>query len=366
MAKRDKDKADFFTEKGVFCYWKMPFGLKNIRATYQRLIDKVFNNQIGRNLEAYIDCMVIKSAYEEDMLIDIQETFDKLWAINMKLNLKKCSFGVEEGYVLANFLAKTPSTEVEDIEVKKTETKIEESKPKYMWKLYTDGASSSNGSSVGLILGSPEGKEYPYALRFEFETTNNEAKYKALLFGLRIVEVTNQNIIKGRKRRLERNHQVWVDKLPHVLWAHTMIPKSYNRETPFSLIYGSEAIIHIEISMETIRIKEFEGRRNEKRHGEDLDILKERREITSIRKAHYKQKLEMYYNKCIRPLHSSQVHMCFDLTVQVEFQGKMETTWEGPYIVRKAYEDEAYKLETLFGSSVDRTWNGSNLRKFYM
>ncbi|GKE22328.1 reverse transcriptase domain-containing protein [Tanacetum coccineum] len=55
-----------------------------------------------------------------------------------------------------------------------------------MWKLYTDGASSSDGSRTGLMLVSPEGKEYTYALIFEYETTNKEAEYEALLAGLRI------------------------------------------------------------------------------------------------------------------------------------------------------------------------------------
>ncbi|GKD50794.1 reverse transcriptase domain-containing protein, partial [Tanacetum coccineum] len=74
----------------------MPFGLKNTGTTYQRLIDKVFNDQIRRNLIAYVD-MAIKSTSKEDMLMDIQETFNRLLRfINMKLNLKKCSFGVKE------------------------------------------------------------------------------------------------------------------------------------------------------------------------------------------------------------------------------------------------------------------------------
>ncbi|GJZ49176.1 reverse transcriptase domain-containing protein [Tanacetum coccineum] len=71
------------------------------------------------------------------------------------------------------------------MEVKETTDK--EPKPDHLWKLYTDGASSSDGSRAGLMLVSPEGKEYTYALRFSFETTNNEADYEALLAGLRIV-----------------------------------------------------------------------------------------------------------------------------------------------------------------------------------
>ncbi|GJU65443.1 reverse transcriptase domain-containing protein [Tanacetum coccineum] len=74
--------------------------LKNARATYQRLVDSTFQSQIGRNLEAYVDDMVVKSKDEKMLLADIAETFDNLRKINMKLNLKKYSFGVEEGKFL--------------------------------------------------------------------------------------------------------------------------------------------------------------------------------------------------------------------------------------------------------------------------
>ncbi|GJU32914.1 reverse transcriptase domain-containing protein [Tanacetum coccineum] len=106
MAKGDEEKIAFFTREGVFYYKRLPFGLKNARATYQRLVDTVFNNQIGRNLEVHVDDIVIKSDSEEDMLADIQETFDKLRAINMKLNPRKCSFGVEEGPFLGYLITK--------------------------------------------------------------------------------------------------------------------------------------------------------------------------------------------------------------------------------------------------------------------
>ncbi|GJS51021.1 hypothetical protein Tco_0624383 [Tanacetum coccineum] len=64
-----------------------------------------------------------------------------------------------------------------------------------------------------------------------------------------------------------------------------------------SLVYGSEAVIPIEISVETRRIQDFNTKKNEKRCMEDLDILEERREIALIKEAYYKQKLEKYYNK---------------------------------------------------------------------
>nr|GEX80225.1 putative ribonuclease H-like domain-containing protein [Tanacetum cinerariifolium] len=66
--------------------------------------------------------------------------------------------------------------------------KRKEPEPEKAWKLFTDGASSSDGSKAGLTLVSLEGKEYTYALRFEFETTNHEEEYEALLAGLRIAK----------------------------------------------------------------------------------------------------------------------------------------------------------------------------------
>ncbi|GJT83253.1 reverse transcriptase domain-containing protein [Tanacetum coccineum] len=106
MAKEDEHKTAFHASKGVYCYMKMPFGLKNVGATYQRILDKVFESQIGRNIEAYVDNMVIKSMVEEDMLADIQETFERLRRINMKLNPRKCSFEMEEGQFLGHIVSK--------------------------------------------------------------------------------------------------------------------------------------------------------------------------------------------------------------------------------------------------------------------
>ena len=100
MAEEDEEKTAFYTAQGTYCYTKMLFGLKNAGATYQRLVDTAFSSQIGRNLEAYVDDIVIKSKSEKGMLADVAETFDNLRQINMKLNPKKCSFGVEEGKFL--------------------------------------------------------------------------------------------------------------------------------------------------------------------------------------------------------------------------------------------------------------------------
>ncbi|GJY38660.1 reverse transcriptase domain-containing protein [Tanacetum coccineum] len=100
MAESNVEKTAFHTPQGVYCYTKMPFGLKNAGATYQRLVDKAFEKQVGRNLEVYVDDLVIKSYTETELLRDIEEMFRTLRKINMKLNPKKCTFGAVEGMFL--------------------------------------------------------------------------------------------------------------------------------------------------------------------------------------------------------------------------------------------------------------------------
>ena len=78
----------------------MPFGLKNAGATYQRLMNRMFVSQIGRNVQVYVDDMLVKSQREEDHLEDLRETFDTLRSYNIKLNQGKCAFGVTAGKFL--------------------------------------------------------------------------------------------------------------------------------------------------------------------------------------------------------------------------------------------------------------------------
>ena len=72
----------------------MPCGLKNVRATYQRMVNKVFQSQIGRNLEVYVDDMITKSKHASEHATDLCETFTTLRRHQMRLNPNKCVFGV--------------------------------------------------------------------------------------------------------------------------------------------------------------------------------------------------------------------------------------------------------------------------------
>ncbi|GJU05859.1 zf-CCHC domain-containing protein [Tanacetum coccineum] len=244
------------------------------------------------------------------------------------------------------------------------------------------------------MLISPEGKKYTYALRFEFKATNNEAEYEALLACLRMAKemevkdlsilVNSQlvaNQVKGSFKARQLVIKQYLDKAKEMLKifdTYSMeqvqrnqnkkgqsnlrassekytkkedsvkaitVPKSSHEETPFSLTYCSKAVIPSEINVETKRVEIFEASKNDEIIRENLDLLEQRREITSIREAIHKQKIERYYNKRVRPLtfKLGEYVLRLNSASKAEYQGKMGPTWEGPYINVEAYGNSQVK-----------------------
>jgi hypothetical protein len=95
-----EEKTAFITLFGIFCYTTMAFGLKNGGATNQKCVHTVLKGQIGWNVKAYIDDIVVKSEKHGDLLDDLNETFGNLRKFKMMLNPKKSVFGVSSGKLL--------------------------------------------------------------------------------------------------------------------------------------------------------------------------------------------------------------------------------------------------------------------------
>ena len=100
MDPNDQENTSFVTGQGTYCYRVMPFGLKNVGATYQRLVNKMFHKQIGASMEVYIDNMLVKSIKAKLHITHLAKAFQVMKSYNMKLNLAKCASGVSAG----NFL----------------------------------------------------------------------------------------------------------------------------------------------------------------------------------------------------------------------------------------------------------------------
>ncbi|GJQ96256.1 reverse transcriptase domain-containing protein [Tanacetum coccineum] len=100
-----------------------------------------------------------------------------------------------------------------------------------------------------------------------------------------LVERANRSLGEGIKARLDERSKNWMEELPHVLWAHRTMIKSSNGDTPFSLTYGTEAVIPAEIGMPTLRTAEVNLEENKEALEINLDLLEERREQAAIREA---------------------------------------------------------------------------------
>jgi hypothetical protein len=96
----DQIKTSLITLFGAFCYTTMPFGLKSAVATYQRGIQWCLHSQLRRNAEAYVDDVVMKTWEDEGLISDLAEAFDNQRKFKIKLNPKKCTFGVPFGRLL--------------------------------------------------------------------------------------------------------------------------------------------------------------------------------------------------------------------------------------------------------------------------
>jgi hypothetical protein len=100
IKEEDQEKTAFITPFGAYCYMTMSFRLKNAGATYQRAIQACFKRQLKKNVEVYVDDVVVKTRNSDMLIADLEETFASLREYHWKLNPNKCVFGVPSGKLL--------------------------------------------------------------------------------------------------------------------------------------------------------------------------------------------------------------------------------------------------------------------------
>ena len=158
-----------------------------------------------------------------------------------------------------------------------------------------------------------------------------------------LAEASNKTLITALKKRLDSAKGKWVDELLGVLWAYRTTARKPTGISPFTIMYGMEAIIPTEIGMPTIWT-------NTPKQGstkliiKELDTVGELRESAAIRIASYKHRLERSYNKRVKPRAFQPEDLVLrrvlenttDLTA-----GKFQPNWEGPYLITRAGESGA-------------------------
>ena len=105
MAPKDMEKTSFITEWGTYCYQVMSFGLKNAGATYQRAATTLFHDMMHRDVEVYVDDMIIKSQGREDHLAALERFFEMIRQFWLRLKPRKCTFRVTSGKLLGHIVS---------------------------------------------------------------------------------------------------------------------------------------------------------------------------------------------------------------------------------------------------------------------
>ncbi|KAL7615742.1 hypothetical protein Lser_V15G00846 [Lactuca serriola] len=145
-----------------------------------------------------------------------------------------------------------------------------------------------------------------------------------------------------------------MDELPAVLWSYRTTTRSSTGEMPFSLTYGMDAVLPLEIVAGSLRTESFEETANEEGRHQDVDMLNEKREAEQMRQALYKSRTKNYYNRQVRVKNFKVGKWMLrkNESSNAEPLGKLSVNWEGPYKIVESHKNGAYVLEALDGRAI--------------
>jgi len=132
------------------------------------------------------------------------------------------------------------------------------------------------------------------------------------------VEATNKTLLQTLKKKLDRKKGAWAEYIPEVLWAYRTTTRTPTGATPFSLTYGSEAVIPTEVESPSFQISHYNPRHNDEGMKLNLDLLQERRDEAHVTWAAYQDRVVRYFNKTVNPRK-------FQLKENSELNGKAPT-----------------------------------------
>jgi hypothetical protein len=176
-------------------------------------------------------------------------------------------------------------------------------------------------------------------------------------------------IIDDLKKRLyaenSKKEGKWVHELPHVVWGLQTQPSKATGQTPFFLVYGSEAILPADIMWKSPRVEMYnEGEADEVRQLE-LDSVEEVRCTALVQSARYLQGIRRYHDRNVRERSFSVGDLVLRRIQDESGLHKLNSRWEGPFVVKQVTRPGSYQLQCPEGQDVPNSWNIQNLRKFY-
>ncbi|CAL9011262.1 unnamed protein product [Prunus brigantina] len=182
------------------------------------------------------------------------------------------------------------------------------------------------------------------------------------------VEAMNKIVKKLLKRQLEKAKGAWPEKLPEALWAIRTSYRTATGETPFSMAFGSEAVVPVEIGEPSYRTETFTPKGNEEALALSLDLIEERRAQASLRNEAYKQRVSRYYDSRVRTRSfriGDWVMRKVSLATKNPTEGTLGPSWEGPYEIIGIQRSGAYRLRDTNGKTLGHSWNVEHLKYYY-
>ncbi|XP_066165133.1 uncharacterized protein [Oryza sativa Japonica Group] len=177
-------------------------------------------------------------------------------------------------------------------------------------------------------------------------------------------ERTNGKILEALKKRLEGAAKgKWPEELLSVLWALRTTPTRPTKFSPFMLLYGDEAMTPAELGANSPRVM-FSG--GEEGHEVSLELLEGVR-VEALEHMHkYATSTSATYNKKVRPTELMPGHLILRKKANLVAVGKLESKWEGQYLIKHKSRTGSFCLATLEGEEFDHSWNAASLKRFYV
>ena len=187
-----------------------------------------------------------------------------------------------------------------------------------------------------------------------------------------LAEAFNKTIAKILKKFVSRSQRDWDEKLGECLWAYRTTVRTPTKATPFSLVYGCEAVLPLEIQIPSLRIAITSGMTEEEKDKQRLAQLEELNE-KRLKAQHqielYQARMARAYNKGIklRTFEKGELVLMVRRPMEIthKSKGKFQPKWEGPFVIETVYSNGAYRLTTMEGDVLMMPINGKYLKKYY-
>lgn len=168
---------------------------------------------------------------------------------------------------------------------------------KFMWKNILTRFSTSR---VQISDNDTQFEGSPFKERCEENQIHHQFTSAAHPHAKGQAEVSKKIIVNSLNKCMMKSKVAWVEELSIILWSYRTTSSSSTRETPFSLTYGTKAVLPLEILRRSLWVTGLDANTNEAEQHQDLDVLDEKREAAQLRQAAYKARTENYYNMCVR------------------------------------------------------------------